>query len=78
MSKFLYAAAAGFIVGLIVAPDKGSRTRAKLAVLLDDAASDSVVYIEEAADRVQGVADTLQDQLVGHVNEPYTKTERGF
>lgn len=57
-SKFLVGLAAGVIVGILFAPDKGSVTREKIA----DKASDLKDKFNDFIDSLAGEVDDLTDQ----------------
>jgi gas vesicle protein len=58
MGKFLTGVLAGVAIGLLVAPDKGSKTRQKITDALND-------LLGEAKDRVNSSAEQFRDQFNG-------------
>lgn len=54
--KTIKVLAAGFVLGILFAPDKGTKTRKKLAKLF-------INYKEDAKDYVAGVADKVESQV---------------
>ena len=64
MGKFLTGVLAGVAIGLLVAPDKGSKTRQKISDALND-------LLGEAKDRVNSSAEQFRDQFDG-ANDSYT------
>ena len=58
MGKFLTGVLAGVAIGLMVAPDKGSKTRQKITDALND-------LLGEAKDRVNSAGDQFTNQFNG-------------
>ena len=58
MAKFLTGVLAGIAIGLLVAPDKGSKTRQKITDALND-------LLGEAKDRMNSSAEQFKDQFNG-------------
>jgi gas vesicle protein len=71
MSKLITGVAIGVLLGILIAPDKGSETRRKLSEKgkdLKDQFNDFVDTIAEKIDSLRGEA----EELVDSPREPYT------
>lgn len=54
--KTIKALAVGFVLGILFAPDRGTKTRKKLAKIF-------IGYKEDAKDYVTGIADKVESQV---------------
>ncbi|HET9431805.1 MAG TPA: YtxH domain-containing protein [Chitinophagaceae bacterium] len=61
MSKFLTGFAAGLVVGILFAPDKGSETRQKLADRANDLKDQFNDFIDSLGEKAEDLAEKADD-----------------
>lgn len=69
---FLVGAAAGAAVGVLFAPDKGTKTRKRIARQADDISSNVMESVNENIDDLKNYV----TQMVDDVKDKYTKIEK--
>lgn len=65
----LGAAAAGTVVGLLIAPDKGSETRKKLVESIGKLAIDAANVLQSGKQQLSDVSNTVADEAEGLKND---------
>jgi len=70
--KLLQAVLVGIAIGILIAPDKGSATRRKLAGKLSDLNDDAEEYLSDAADNIKDKA----GDIAGSVKSKLKKAAR--
>ncbi len=61
--KVIQAILVGIVIGILIAPDKGSATREKLAGKLLDLKDNTQDYLSDAADNIQDKAGDIADDV---------------
>lgn len=79
MYRLLQGILAGVVIGILVAPDKGTETRKKLMSRFNDYKDDAESYVFEASDRVKStvknVSGNVKDKVKGLAGDVKSKVD---
>ena len=73
--KLLQAVLLGIVIGILIAPDKGSETRRKLAGKLSDFGEDAEDYLADAADNIENKAEDIAGTVKSRVTKVVQRAE---
>ena len=63
IKQFISVLGAGVVVGILIAPRKGSESRERLSEVIDDVAGNIQGFIETAREKVNNLADRGNDKV---------------
>lgn len=63
MMKVLKVFAAGVIMGLLFAPQKGTKTRKRISKIFKDCKNDAKEFAEDIADKAEDIADKVESNV---------------
>ena len=78
MAKFLTGVLAGIAIGLMVAPDKGSKTRQKISDALNDLLGEARDRINSSGSQFDDNYSGTSDDYNGDVERPVAKISTDF
>ena len=78
MGKFLTGVLAGVAIGLLVAPDKGSKTRQKITDALNDLLGEAKDQMNSSAERFRDQFDGPDDTYTHESDRPVAKISSDF